>query len=61
MTTVEIQGLCHQSQGPASTRRRSRANLGQGCCVSTEPRFYLRPEGAAIELRTPPRLASWNT
>jgi hypothetical protein len=28
--------------------------------VGTEPRFYLRPEGVAIELRTPPRLASWN-
>jgi hypothetical protein len=28
--------------------------------VGTEPRFYLRPQGASIELRTPPRLASWN-
>jgi hypothetical protein len=28
--------------------------------VHAEPAFYLRPEGAAIELRTPPRLASWN-
>ena len=34
--------------------------LCQGCCVSTEPMFFARPEGTPIELRIPSRLASWN-